>query len=62
MKMSNNNKTVTFDSIKEFNNYYDYFELTLFGVPAIFNFGIDKSLTFTIINGIAYQEKEENKK
>lgn len=58
MKMSNNNQTVTFDSMEEFNNYYNYFELTLLGVPAVFNFEINKSLTFTINDGIAYQKKE----
>lgn len=58
MKMSNNNKTVTFDSIEEFNNYYDYCELTLLGVPAVFNFETNKSLTFTIVDGIAYQMNE----
>ena len=58
MKFSNNNLTVTFDSKEEFYNYFDYYELTLLGVPAEFNFETNKSLTFTINDGIAYQEKE----
>lgn len=58
MKFSNNNLTVTFDSKEEFNNYFDYHELTLLGVPAVFNFETNKSLTFTINNGIACQEEE----
>lgn len=58
MKFSNNNLTVTFDSKEEFNNHFDYCELTLLGVPAVFNFETNKSLTFTINNGIAYQEEE----
>lgn len=56
MKITNNNMTVTFDSKEEFNKYFDIFNLTLMGKPAVFDFKENDSLTFTIKQGVAVQE------
>lgn len=56
MVLTNNNKTVTFDSREEFNQYFDMFNLTLMGYIAKFDFNKNDSLTFTIKDGIAVQD------